>query len=406
MPILHPDPHSQRWRWLEPKTHDQATDQWAGHPLPASPSAFRGSLFWPKYVADGTVLTRDVRGTAMPLASNSAQCARWMDANALYTAGGAWGSKTSLNTSVFGTEPIAVYVVDSTAPGCDWQYVDSVSAGAGYNQTEVDTFCKGRIPLPAWVTPPPQGDKGLALFDLGTGIMREYFMFQPVPDKPGHWTAWTGGYSVARPGLVSLAETNPGLQLRTGSNAVVGMHNALGFLGIAELIGGQVNHAVAFTCSNMGKGPSWPARGADGLSTDPDAPHEGQWFRLPASVDPLNNPSTGQPYHPLTQVIIRAVKRYGGFASDKNLWCHAFNGENGRPWKQLHGKDPWYRDAVDNTGKSDGILVQMYGNPATRGIDVSDFPWAPTEWAPIDWGRPSPDFWFRSSQTLPWTNGS
>jgi hypothetical protein len=265
----------------------------------------------------------------------------------------------------------------------------------------VDIFCKGRIPLPIWVTPPPQGDKGLALYDLGTGIMREYFLFRPVAEKPGHWTARTGGYSVAKPGLIDLAETNPSIQLRTGSNAVVGMHNALGFLGIAELIAGRVNHSVAFTCSNMGIGPSWPAHGADGISTDPNAPKEGQWFRMPAAVDPLHNPVTGKPYNPLTQVIIKAVQRYGAFASDKNLWCHAFNGENGRTWKHLHGKDPWYRDGADNTGKSDGVLTQIYGD-ANRGIDVSDFPWNLTEWAPVDWGRPSPDFNLRPLQALPW----
>ncbi|WP_138416210.1 hypothetical protein [Sinomonas gamaensis] len=340
----------------------------------------------------------------MPLASNSADCARWMDANALHIAGGAWGAKTSLNTSVFGTEPIAVYVVDSTAPACDWQYVDSVAAGAGHNQAEIDLFCKGPIPLPIWVTPPPQGDKGLALYDLGTGIMREYFLFQPVVGNPGHWTAKTGGYSVAKPSLMDLSETNPGVQLRTGTNAAVGMHNALGFLGIAELIAGHVNHAVAFTCSNMGIGQSWPARAADGLSTDANAPLEGQWFRLPASVDIKKNPRTGKPYNPLTQVIIEAVQRYGGFASDKNLWCHAFNGENGRTWKQLYGKDPWYRDATDGTGKSDGILVQQYGHPVTRAIEVDDFPWHLTEWAPVDWGRPIPDFWLRPWQGTPWTS--
>lgn len=405
MPVLAPDPSSHRWRWTEPNTYHPGTGKWTNDPLPASPSAFRGSLFWPHYVAEGTVLTRDVRGSAMPLSAKSAEHAAWMEANALYTAGGAWGSKTSLNTSAYGTEPIAVYVVDSTAPGCDWQYVDSVSAGAGHSQAEVDVFCKGRIPLPMWVAPPPAGDKGLALYDLGTGIMREYFLFQPVLGTSGHWIAGTGGYSVARPGLVGLAETNFGVQLRAGSSAVVGMHNALGFLGIAELMAGQVNHAVAFTCSNMGIGASWPSRGADGLSTDPNSPKEGQWCRLPAALDPLNSPSTGKPYNPLTQVIIRAFQKYGGFASDKNLWVHAFNGENGRTWKQNHGKDPWYRDGADGTGKSDGILTQMYGSDATRSIDVSDFPWHLTEWAPVDWGRPSPDFWLRPWQITPWTKG-
>jgi hypothetical protein len=341
-------------------------------------------------------MTRDVRGLAMPLASNSAAHAAWMDANKLL----GWGASTVLNTSVYGTQPIAMYVVDSTTPGCEWQYMDDVAA-RGDHEDWVDTYCQGRIPMPLWATPAEVGDQGMAIYDLGNGIMREYFLVNPVDGKPGHWTCNTGGFSLAKPGLVDLHLTNPGLQLRAGSNAVVSMHNSLGFIGIAEVFAGRIGHAVAFTCSNMGEGFSWPARQGDGSSTDPNAPVEGQWCRLPAAVDPDHNPATGEPYHPLTRMLIDAFKRHGGFASDKNLFVHAFNAEDGRTWRSLYGTDPWYRHPTDSSGASDGVCLKVLGNQ-NRAIDVSDFPWHLTEWAPRGWGRPRPDFWLPKGQIDPW----
>ncbi|WP_052207371.1 hypothetical protein [Sinomonas humi] len=386
------DAISNRWRPV--RQRNWTGSEWS---LPASAKddgVFTGSLFDP-YIAKGTVLTREVRGSSMPLTARSAGHAEWMAAN--INAGSGFGP-TSINTSGAGTHPIAVYVVDSTAPHCEWQFVQSAPAGAGHDQALVTQYCVGPIPLPAWVAAPSQGDRGLALYDLGTGIMREYFYFQQVPGKPGNWTATTAGVSLAKPDLADLPLTNPGVQLRTGSNAVVGMHNTLGFLGIAELLHGEITHAVAFTCANMGKGYSWPARGGDGISTDPDAPVEGQWCRLPEAVDPDYNPITKAPYNPLTRLIIKAFKRYGGFASDKNLLVHAFNGEHGGQWKHLYGSDPWARG---------GILEKLYGgtwnSPRSPGFNVNDFPWHLTEWAPVDWGRPNPDFWLRPGESQPWT---
>ena len=378
--------------WQPVPEANYAAGQWN---RPLLKGVFPGSLFDP-YIAQGTVLTRDVRGTAMPLASRSSDHAQWMVDN--LNNGGGFGP-TGFNTSQFGTHPIAVYTVDSSAPDADWQYVDSAAAGSGQNQAMVDLYCKGAVPLPHWVVPPSQGDRGLALYDLATGIMREYFYFEQVTGSPLHWKARVAGVSVGKPGLVGMADVNPGAQLRTGGNAVVGMHNPLGFVGIAEVLRGEIGHAIAFTCSNMGRGYSWPARGGDGLvDNEPKAPVEGQWARLPASVNPMFDPRTSLPYNPLTRLIIRAAQRYGMFASDKNLFVHAFNGEHGGQWKQLYGTDPW---------APNGILHPIIGGttlePASGGFNVQDFPWHLTEWAPVDWGRPSPDFWLRPGDPTPWT---
>lgn len=385
MPAVH-ETSLDRWRSVDVFAYSHLLDRWER--ISRDDGIFLGSLFDP-YIAEGSVFTRDAR--TMPLSPETSAHAAWMADN--LTAGSGFG-KTGFNTSLHATHPIAVYVVDSTAPDCQWQNVVSAAAGSGHDPKLIDAYCVGMIPLPHWVQAPSMGDRGLALYDLGTGIMREYFYFQKVTGKPGDWTATTAGVSLTKPGLRDLAVTNYGLQLRSGSSAVVGMHNPLGFIGIAELLRGEINHALAFTCANMGRGYSWPARGGDGLSDDVDAPVQGQWCRLPQNVDEDFNPETGKPYNPLTRLIIRAAKRYGMVSTDKNMFVHAFNGEHGGQWAHLYGEDPW-----------DSLLPGLYGGTwSTAGrIDVGDFPWHLTEWAPVDWGRPSPDFWLRPWESIPWT---
>lgn len=375
---------NDRWHSVVPKMWNATEGDWTDNQLPADPAVFKGSLFSP-YIAQGTVLTRDV--TSMPLDPQSSTLAAWMTANTPYAPGGGFGAPTSLNTSLFGTQPIEVYVVDSTVPGCEWQYMDSCG-GALFGTTE---YLTGRIPLPSWAVPAQNGDYGMALYDMGTGIMREYFYVQPAAEA-GHWTASSGGWSLSKPYFENLAATNYALQLRTGTSAVVGMHNPLGFIGIAEVLQGQINHAIAFTTGQMQEGISWPAKSADGSYAGTDAPVEGQWCRLPASVNPAD-------YNPLTGMIIKAFQTYGAFASDKNLFVCAFNAEGGRTFQHFYGIDPWYKDGADNSGDSDGPCVQkltfLANGDRTNVLNVSDFPWHLTEWAPVDWGRPNPDFYLR-----------
>lgn len=389
-PVLTTD-SNDRWHPVVPKMWNTTEGAWTDNALVDDPAVFKGSLFSP-YIAQGTVLTRDA--TSMPLDPQSSTFAAWMDDNTPYSPGGGFGAATSLNTSLYGTQPIEVYVVDSNAPGCEWAYMDSCG-GASYGTAE---YLTGRIPLPSWAVPAQNGDYGMAIYDMGTGIMREYFYVQPAA-QDGHWTATTGGWSVAKPYFQDLATTNYALQLRTGTSAVVGMHNPLGFIGIAEVLQGQINHAIAFTTGQMQTGISWPAKSADGTYSGTDAPMQGQWCRLPSSVNPDD-------YNALTGLIIKAFQTYGGFASDKNLFVCAFNAEGGRTFKHFYGTDPWYKDGTDTTGASDGVCVQkltfMGGGNRTTALDVSDFPWALTEWGPVDWGRPNPDFGLRPSQYNPY----
>lgn len=412
------DPAALRWRIYHPYTWSATRSAWeeqrGGQTLPGLVSA---SLHTPRYLGEGTVWQRDVSN--MPLAANSAVLASYMWTEsptrfktATGTPSGAFGARTSLNTSSVNTQPIATVVVDSTDPYCHWQYMDS-SGAVGMTTAEGDAMVRGLIPLPFGMTPALNGDRGLAIYDMGTGIMREWFSVNAVANKPGHWTASTGGYSLAKPWLVDWPHDNYPTQLQQGSSAVVRMHNPLGFIGIDEIRRGRIDHALAFTMANaIANVPaSWPAIWSDGKFPDASwsgwtenggsngpypgpSPRHGQWGRLPMTVDPLYNARTGRPFNPLTRLLIDAAQRYGLVGTDTNAFCHAFNGESGNAEKALTGVDPW--------AASGELYTRLDpGSPSTSG-DVSDFPWDLTEWAPVDWGRPDPDFNLRPGEVFPY----
>ncbi|MDO5053410.1 MAG: hypothetical protein Q4E05_11040 [Pseudoclavibacter sp.] len=364
---------------LRPDGRPLAQDRWPGATL--------HSAFHPHYLGEGTVWQREVRGPAMPLARNSKRMARWMWENSPTPWNpDAFGVRTSLNRSVYGTHPIPLYIVDSSDARCP-RAVMRTAVAWGASDQEKAAFLDGEIPWPEHVEPARNQDRGLAIADTYTGIIREWFYV--TPDGPGRWRARNGGFSVTSPGLRELARTNWATQLVRGSNAVCGMHNALGFIGIAEVLRGGIEHALAFTTANFARGlsPSWPAKMSDGKAPADQAPHSpthGQWARVSAGVDPQRDPRTGRPYNPLTRMLIRAGQRYGLVGTDTNAWAHAFNAESGYELAALTGEDPW----------EDGGLIARTISPEDpeRAFDVSDFPWDRTEWAPVDWGRPAVDF--------------
>lgn len=383
---------------------------------------FYRSIFSPEgYLGQGTILQRDV--SSMPIDPRSTQMSQTVKALSPFTVNGAFGATTSINTSSFGTQPIHAYLVDSSLEGHSVRKFENAKA-ISTNPTESDAYMNGEIPLEEWMVPAQNGDRGLAVYDLATGIMREYFMTQSVSaDRPEVWTG-VGGYSVVSPGLKSLASDNYALQQRRGLSNVAGMHNSFGFVGIHEALVKRIDHAVCFTaaslrmCDDSGNTPiegkqliSWPARGSDGklenyLPGGPKyiqgqrweggavTPTHGQWGRIDPNLDPMHNPETGKPFAEFTRVLIEACKKYGLLFTDTNLWCHAVNTEQGRTFKHFYGEDPW---------KYKGIIhrqyVDKYGND---GFTANDFPWWAVQWAPVDWGRPSPDWNLRPGQLAPW----
>lgn len=403
--------YTQRWDYIQPYMHNGEAWEEVFHS--ESNSWYRSSLFIKdEYIGKGTILQRDIR--SMPLDPKSDEYAVYMSASTPFTPGGGWGAITSLNTSSQGTQPIHAYLVDSLHPDAHFKAWNGISIGQqSYVKAFQDTYMRGLVPQASWMTPAANGDRGIAIYDVGTGIMREMFSATEGEYRGG------GGASVNTPGLKNLAVDNYSLQQTTGISNVAGMHNSLGFIGISEVLMGEINHALCFTAGALRmlnddgtERVSWPARASDGklevfMPEHPlyrgrgnwqggrYTPTHGQWGRVRADYDPEVNHKTGKKNGKLLQMVIRAAQKYGIVATDTNLWCHAFNAEQGVSWKHAYGADPWSRD---------GTIAQLLKDPDTGipDLSVNDFPWDKTEWAPIDWGRPSPDYTYRPNQFNPW----
>ena len=319
------------------------------------------SLFDP-YIAQGSIFTREVEN--MPLAKNSASIAAYMPKMPAEYLPERFRKTlvTSLNTTSYN---IPVYVVDSHDPQQEYANFESKDNRVIYKEDLV-RYTTGRIPLPKYAQPAGGGDKSFAVYDSATGMMREYF--HAVKDDKGTWHFSASGYFKAKPNFKDLGKDNFAMQLTTGGSAVVGMLNPLSQIGIEEARKGEICHALSFTIANAGKGFSYPAKQGDGTSTNPNAPLEGQWFRIAPKID-LNKLKL----RPFTLLVAKAVQKYGGYAADKNLFCHAFNAEH--PINEMaQGKpNPWEKG---------GDIYEKY-----NGIDLNDFPWHLTQWAPVDWGK-------------------
>ena len=316
-----------------------------------------------EYLGNGTVFTRSVAD--MPLAANSAE----ITAYAPMMAKNAYGVTTGLNTSAYN---IPIYIVDSSDPKQHYANItshdDRITASS-----DISAHTLGRIPLPDYAQPAGGGDASFAVYDRATGLMREYFHAVKTADG---WDVSAAGYFQGEPGMGGLGAKNFWMQHTHGGSAVVGMLNPLSQIGVSEVLAGSINHAVSVTLPNAKKGvTSFPAQQNDGADDNPNAPAEGQWFRIKPGVD-LDNyrRPDGSPLSPMTKMIAKAAQTYGGYGADKNLNNFAFNAE--APNNYLaHGKENPWRDG--------GEIAKKLGMNSPANID--DFPWDLTEWAPVGW---------------------
>lgn len=115
-----------------------------------------------------------------------------------------------------------------------------------------------------------------------------------------------------------------------------------------EVAAGEINHALRFTANETRAEFIWPARHEASDSTDPNAPPMGQRFRLKASYDISG-------FSPQTQIILRALKKYGMFLAD-----------NGSDWYISGAPDErWDNDAlVDELRRVKGAAFEAVDESA------------------------------------------
>ena len=316
-----------------------------------------------EYLANGTVFTRSVAD--MPLANNSAEIAAYARTmpgqhNKLY-------QSTSINTEDFN---IPIYIVDSSNPQQHYTTITSTDA-------RITTFSDlvgntlGKIPFPEYARPDDIGDRAMAVYDKATGMMREYFYVIQTGDNS--WSANAAGYFQAAPGIDNLDTLNFWMQHSRGGSAVVQMLNPLSQVGISEALAGQINHALSVTLPDARAGViSFPAKDSDGRDTNPNAPAQGQWFRIDPAID-LD--SLG--LNPFTLLLAKTIQQYGGYGADRNAFNFAFNAEAPNNYLAQGKENPW---------RAGGEIAQKYGT-----LNINDFPWHLTQWAPTGWNDTGTD---------------
>lgn len=404
------DPARKQWANSVTKTWDGSS--WRP-PFGLDAMTLRYSPFDP-YIGRGSIWQRNV--SQMPIATNSAGQASWVATHINYGSG--WGP-TSINSSVGGTHPIHPVFIDSRIDNTPYQILNPTSFSNAVNTDPAGKeLMQQPVPLPSWVdatTMQSGQDSALALIDIGTGIIREYYAVHPQSGFTNQYTCSANAYSIFHPdpfvngwptGTYRTGTRTTDAyttQCQVGESSVVGMHNWLGWIDIAGSRRGEIDHAVAWTCANLAVptsageaidqngvryttvGPSWPAKGGDGDTANPDdsVPIHGQWATLPTTLDL----SDQGPYPPFLRMIIKAIQKYGMVCTDSNNFVHAFNAEPGFYEKAFLGVDPW---------STAGDLYQKYaalnayeGRTGVGPFDMSKFPWDQTMWAPRHWGAPN-----------------
>ena len=162
----------------------------------------------------------------------------------------------------------------------------------------------GPMPMPPNPRLEAGSDAHLIVIDPNACRLDELFAAKPVAG--GGWQAGSAAYFDLR----SNALRPDGW---TSSNAA-GLPNFPGLLRYDEVAAGEIRHAIRFTAPKTRRSYVWPARHFASRSDDPTLPPMGLRLRLKAGFDISG-------FSRETQVILRALKKYGLILSD-----------NGGPW--------------------------------------------------------------------------
>ena len=202
--------------------------------------------------------------------------------------------------------------------------------------------------------PNSDGDRHVLVLRQGSCILYELYYSWPegqngcvVPGATPGWCGWSGA-------LYSLGSNALRPETWTSADAA-GLPILPGLARWGEVAGGEIRHALRFTVSvtlnyvdPAHPGYVWPARHEAGSTTNLAAPPMGLRFRLKAAYDVSG-------FSPQTQVILRALKKYGMIVAD--------NGTN------------WFISGMPSTtpGWDDDQLAELNSVPGNQFevVDVS-----------------------------------
>ncbi len=217
--------------------------------------------------------------------------------------------------------------------------------------TYADESDKGPYPIPS--SPKIEGGSDRHVLIVQKKKCYLYELFAARQTKNGKWRAGSGA-------IWNLRSNALRPQTWTSADAA-GLPMLPLLVRYNEVAAGEITHALRFTASRTRGEFIWPARHEASDIADPNVPPMGQRFRLKASFD-LSG------FSPQTQVILRALKKYGMFLADNGSDWYITGAPNAN-WdndalvselRQVHGSD---FEAVDESG----LMVDPDSGEARQG---------------------------------------
>jgi hypothetical protein len=167
-------------------------------------------------------------------------------------------------------------------------------------------------------------------------------LYETFATKPGLNNNWTSGIT-ADSGATWDMKSNAMRPDQWTSGDAAGLPILPGLVRYEEVASGKVNHVIRMTIPDTAGTYVWPASHKTGSLSANTYPPMGTWFRLKASVNPLN-------FDPAVRPIIVALQTYGAVVAD-----------NGSAWYMSGVPDPrWNMDALaslDGIHGSDFVVV-------------------------------------------------
>jgi hypothetical protein len=288
---------------------------------------FAGSSFWYQPVSGN-----------VPLAANSSAVV----ANAVQQMHQYYGTADRTNVTINTTEYAApVYVAGANDPVVNVGFNDCQGKGS------FDPNLKSQwtsVPIPSYAQPADGTDQEMVIYSPSQDRLWEFWV---TKHDGNNWSACWGG-------RLDNVSTSSGIFPGNYGTTATGLPFMGGQISIADLKSGTINHAIGIAfVETRANTVSWPAQRSDGWVNDPNAPAEGQRFRLDPTldIDTLN-------LNPVAKMVAKAAQKYGLVVWDKS-------GAVG-----LRAENP---KSLTTQGKNDPYPA-MFGNNTNWNV-LDSIPW-------------------------------
>ncbi|MEZ0165666.1 hypothetical protein AB2L27_12965 [Kineococcus sp. LSe6-4] len=266
--------------------------------------------------SEGTAWRLDVREA--PVAQNSRAVAAGIARQTAERYGGIAAFNVDRYSTSFRTVPADQRRVDVRWTNCQsFSFTPTGLLGEGGQFTDV--------PVPADAVPAAGTDGQLTIYSPSTDQLWEFWQAER---KDSHWQACWGG-------RIDDVSRSQGRFSGTFGASASGLAVSGGTIGIEEVRRGSIEHAIALSLPELGRGTSYPASRGDGWVKGADSVKTGTRLRLPASLD-----VDALDLHPVARMVAEAAQRYGFIVTDTG-GCTSVVAESPAAVEAATGEDPW-----------------------------------------------------------------